>query len=450
MEKMKRILIIDDDNDFRNALKEILADEGYIPLEALDGVSGIELFRNNGADLVVLDIMMPRMSGTEVLPEIKKIAPDVPVIIMTGHGDIETAVKAIKMGAYDFSVKPPEFEKLVVSIRRALEKADLEKSFREVDTALDLSLEHQLGRSASIRKIIRQIKQVAHTDLSVIIQGETGSGKSVVAGMIHDMSRRNEKPFVRLDIGLIPDSLVESELFGYKKGAFTGAVMDRAGYFQAANGGTIFIDELENMSKYAQGKFLSVMDTKEVFQLGNHESARIDVRVIGATNRGIREEVSANNFREDLFYRLGEFMISLPPLRERSEDIPFFADRFISEAGEEFGKRINGVTERAWEQLSRYHWPGNLRELRNVIKRAVLTSGGQMIDRDDVEPLIAGTASEEGRVFQSLKDELKAIEKSRISEALARTRGNKSKAADLLSVSYKSLCDKIKEYGLDY
>jgi len=449
MDKVKRILIVDDDNDFRKVLKEILSDEGYQLLEAPDGVSGIEVFRSEGADLIILDIMMPRMTGTETLPELKKISPDVPVIMMTAHGDIETAVKAIKMGAYDFAVKPPVFEKLILSVQRALEKAALERSLREVDNVLDLSLEHQLGRSEAIRKIIKQIKQVAQTDLSVIIQGETGSGKSVVARMIHDMSRRNEKPFVRLDIGLIPDSLVESELFGYKKGAFTGADVDKVGYFQAASGGTIFIDELENMSKYAQGKFLSIMDRKEVFQLGSHESSSVDIRAISATNRDIRVEIAENNFRDDLFYRLGEFMINIPPLRERSEDIPFFVEKFIQEAGEEFGKQVKGTTDDARKRLSGYHWPGNLRELKNVARRAVLVAEKDMIDGYDIEPLMAGSSTEEGPVFQSLKDEIKAIEKSRIREALAKTDGNKAKAAELLRVSYKSLFDKIREYGLE-
>jgi len=448
MEK-KRILIIDDDDDFRKVLKEILIDEGYELIEARDGILGLEMFKGERADLVILDLKMPRMNGTDVLLELKRMEPDVPVIIMTGHGDIETAVEAIRIGAYDFCVKPPEFEKVLVSVRRALENAALERSYKEVDTTLDLSLEHQLGRSESMKKIIGQIKQVAKTDLSVIIQGETGSGKSVVAGMIHDMSKRNGRPFVRLDIGLIPDSLVESELFGYQKGAFTGAATDRVGYFQSANGGTIFIDEIENMSKYSQGKFLSVIDRKEVFQLGSNEPASIDVRVIAATNRDIREEVSGNNFREDLFYRLGEFMISLPSLRERMGDIPFFTDRFINEAMGEFTKPIKGVTESAREQLMKYSWPGNLRELKNVIRRAVLVSENGVIDSGDLDPLLDGHAEKAPHVFMSLKDEIKVIEKTRIRETLAMTNGNKSKTASLLQMSYKSLCDKIKEYELD-
>lgn len=429
-------------------MRDVLSDEGFSVAEAPDGVSALKIFKKDLPDAVLLDLNMPHMGGLETLQELKKINSHVPVIILTAYSDIPTVVEAVKRGAYDFTVKPPDFDRLIITVKRAVERRDLEMEVRRATTALELSLEQVFGRSDAMKTVINQIRQVAQTEFSVIIQGETGTGKSFVANTIHNMSRRADKSFVRVDIGLIPDTLVESELFGYRKGAFTGAEKNKIGYFETAGCGTIFIDELENMSPYVQSKLLSVIERKKVYPLGSTESVAVDVRVIAATNKDIQRSMRAGDFRDDLFYRLGEFIINLPPLRQRAEDIPFFAQKFLLDACTELNKQIKGMHDSAVELLLQHTWPGNIRELKNVIRRAVLSAESDVIQQEHIELLIKNHHTEVPASPLSLKDEIRMLEKRRIREALAKTGGNKTKAAELLRISYTNICEKIKEYGI--
>lgn len=446
---MDRILVVDDDKDLRGVVREVLKEEGFAISEAEDGISAVKLFRKSPPDAVLLDLNMPYMNGIDAMHELRKIGPDVPIIILTAYGDIPTAVDAIKHGVYDFMIKPPEFDRLVLTLRRALEKRRLEIEVIRTTTALESSLEHQLGRSSAMKTVVNRIKQVAQTNFSVIIQGETGTGKSVVAGAIQSLSGRPDRPFVSVDIGLIPDLLVESELFGYKKGAFTGAERDKAGYFETAHRGTIFIDELENMSPHVQGKLLSVIEKKKIYPLGSTSPVDVDIRILAATNKDLKECVERKEFREDLFYRLGEFFITLPPLRDRVEDIPFFARKFSFEAGTELNKQIKEVDGDALALLVKYSWPGNLRELKNVMRRATLLAESDVIDQACVEALISQQGSEKGECpVVPLKEAVRDLEKRIIIQALAKTERNKTKAAELLDLSYATLFAKIKEYGI--
>lgn len=446
---MDRILVVDDDKDLRAVITDVLKEERFAIAEAEDGVSAVKLFKKDPPDAVLLDLDMPYMNGMDTMREIRRIGPDVPVIILTGYGDIPTAVDAVKHGVYDFLIKPPEFDRLIFILRKALEKKRLENEVRRTTAALESSLEYQLGRSSAIKKVVDGIKQVAQTNFSVIIQGETGAGKSVVAAAIQNLSGRSGKPFVSVDIGLIPDLLVESELFGYRKGAFTGAERDKTGYFEAANGGTIFIDELENMSSHVQSKLLSVIDKKKVYPLGSTGAVDVDIRIIAATNKDLKESVLKKEFREDLYYRLGEFFIMLPPLRERADDIPFFASKFAMEAGAELNKQIREIESDALAMLANHSWPGNLRELKNVVRRAALLAEGDVISKECVEAFISQPIKDKGPCsVMPLREAVKDLEKRIITQALVKTEGNKTKAAELLDLSYATLFAKIKEFGI--
>ena len=446
---MDKVMIVDDDKDLRSIVRDVLNDEGFVTAEAADGVEAIKIFRKERPDVVLLDLNMPLMKGMDTMRELIKTDKSVPIIILTGYGDFPTAVDAIKAGAYDFTVKPPDFDKLILTLRRAIEKRALEIEAEMANNALESSLEHMLGRSKSMKAILTQIKQVAQTDFSVIIQGETGTGKSFVASAIQNTSRRAGKPFVSVDIGLIPDLLVESELFGYRKGAFTGADRDKAGYLETAHHGTIFIDELENMSAHVQGKLLTFIEKKVIYPLGSTAPVNVDARIIAATNKDLWECVKKKDFREDLFYRLGEFTISLPPLRERTEDIPLFAKKFIFEAAVELNKQIRGIEDEAITLLMTYPWPGNLRELKNKMRTAALFTEGDTITRECVKRIIKERATDSCMTSSlSFKEAMRELEKKMISEALQKTGGNKTKAAEVLDMSYKNLFDKIKEYDI--
>ncbi len=446
---MDKVLLVDDEKDLRVIVREVLTDEGFSVVEAADGLEAVRLFRRDTPDVVLLDLSMPHMDGLEAMLELRKTDPDVPIVILTAHGDIPTAVDAIKKGVYDFLVKPPEFDRLIITLRRAVETRRLEREVVKANTALASSLEHQLGKSEAMKTAIKQINQVAATEFSVIIQGETGTGKSVVAAAIHSLSGRSEKSFMSVDIGLIPDLLVESELFGYKKGAFTGAEKDKSGYFEAAHGGTLFLDELENMSAHVQAKLLSVIEKKKIYPLGGTGEVNVDIRIIAATNKDIRESVGKKEFREDLYYRLGEFIISLPPLRERVEDIPFFARKFLFDAASELNKQIREISGDALGMLLGHPWPGNLRELKNMMRRAALHAEGDVIDLSCVEALVSQKSKERYPYpVMSVKEAVRDLEKRMIVEALARTEGNKTKAAEMLELSYATLFAKIREFGI--
>ncbi|MDI6728487.1 MAG: sigma-54 dependent transcriptional regulator [Thermodesulfovibrionales bacterium] len=450
---MNKILIVDDDMVIRLALCEMLQNNGFLPVDVSSGRQAIRFFGKEKPSAVILDLKMPDMDGIEVLQELKRIDPNVPVILITAYGDIETAVEAIKLGAYDFIVKPPKFDRLILTLKRAIEKSRLEMTVWRLNTAVETSLEWLLGKSYPIKKIIEQIHQVAQSDFSIVIQGETGTGKTTVARAIHNLSTRATGPFITVDMGTIPETLVESELFGYEKGAFTGAEKSRKGFFEIANHGTILIDEVQNMSLYVQGKLLRAVEEKRIYPLGSTRPVEVDVRIIAATNSDIKQAVKEKLFREDLFFRLREFEITLPPLRERVDDIPFFAQRFFIEACEELNKRMHGIDDSVVSLLKQYPWPGNVRELKNAIRRAVLLCCDDVIKAEHLNFLVGDKQEDEGDLSLLPLKKLSAIavrdvEKRTIKQVLQATGGNKTKAASILQIDYKTLLTKIKEYGI--
>ncbi len=446
---MATILIADDEEIVRFALSVKLKEHGFSVMEACNGRDAVDICMKEDIDAVLLDLKMPEMDGIETLKELKGRNNDVPVIIITAYGDIPTAVQAIKLGAYDFVEKPPQVSKLIVTLNRAIEKAELEKKIRNLDSTLESSFEWLMGRSSVMKGVIAQVKQVSGSDFSIILQGETGTGKSFLANIIHNLSGRAGKEFLKVDISVIPESLVESELFGHEKGAFTGADRKKKGYFEAARGGTLFIDELQNMTPYVQTKFLSVVEEKKIFPLGSTRPVDINVRIIASTNKDMKKCVSNKEFREDLFYRLGEFIITMPPLREHVEDIPFLARKFLIDAATETRKQIKDFDDAAMACLSGYQWPGNIRELKNVIRRAVLLTEDGVIKQRDVRLLVRdGENREENHALFPLRGAVIAVEKKAIKEALHLTSGNKSKAALMLQIDYKTLLTKIKDYNI--
>jgi DNA-binding NtrC family response regulator len=447
--RMGKVLIIDDDSDLRSVVGDVLKDEGFDITESPDGKTALSVIRKNMPDVVLVDLKMSGMNGIEVMQEIRKLDARLPVIVMTAYGDIPTAVEAIRQGAYDFIIKPPDFDKLIVTLQRAVELRKLEMEVDRFSAAFDLSLEQMFGKSPAMRNVISQITQVAGTNLSVVIQGETGTGKSFIAHAIHNVSKRAHNPFVRVDMGLIPDTLFESELFGYRRGAFTGADKHKVGYFENAHAGTIFIDEIENIPLHIQGKLLSVLDERRIYPLGSTTPVNIDVRVVAATNRDIKECVANKSFRKDLFYRVGEFIINIPPLRERAEDIPFFVNKFILDACTELNRQIREITVDALDLMMHHAWVGNVRELKNVVRKAVLMAVGDVIDKRVVAPLLCEDETEEKTFSLSIKDAVKEVERINIREALRRTGGNKTRSSELLQISYKNLLEKIKMYGLE-
>ena len=450
---MNKILIIDDDKAVRLVLSTILKKNNYLTIEAHDGRKAIDVYKAERPSAILLDLKMPQMDGIETLQELKKIDPDVPIIIITGYADIPTAVNTIKLGAYDFLTKPPQVDKLILILERAIENYELHKALTNLDTTVDTSLEWLFGKSEIMRNVIHQIRQVAGSDFSVIIQGETGTGKSVVAQTIHNLSKRAKQQFQSVDVGVIPENLIESELFGHEKGAFTGADKKRIGFFEIAHGGTIFIDELENMTLQLQSKLLRVVEEKKIYSIGNSKPVDIDVRIIAATNSDIKQSVREKRFREDLFFRLSEFIITVPKLKDRIEDIPFMAMKFFTKAALELGKQMREIDTEAIGLLQRYSWPGNVRELKNVIRRAVLLSRDDVIRTGDIEFLIEETQNGQDHVPLLPLKEITArvtrdAEKQAIRHILILTKGNKTKAASILKVDYKTLLTKIKEYDL--
>jgi DNA-binding NtrC family response regulator len=446
---MATILIVDDEEIVRFALSMKLKEHGFSVMEACNGRDAVDICMKKDVDAVLLDLKMPEMDGIETLGELKRHNNNVPVIIVTAYGDVPTAVHAIKLGAYDFVEKPPPISKLIVTLDRAIEKAELEKKIRNLDSTLESSFECLLGRSSAMKRVIAQVKQVSGSDFSIILQGETGTGKSFLANIIHNLSRRAGKEFVKVDIGVIPEGLIESELFGYEKGAFTGADRKKKGYFEAAREGTLFIDELQNMTPYVQTKFLSAVEDRKIFLLGSTRPVDINVRIIASTNKDLKKCVGKKEFREDLFYRLGEFIITMPPLREHMEDIAFLVRKFLIDAATETGKQIKEFDDAAIACLSGYQWPGNIRELKNVIRQAVLLSEDGVIKQRDVRFLLReGENITENPALFPLREAVIAVEKKAIKEALHLNSGNKSKAALMLQIDYKTLLTKIKDYNL--
>lgn len=454
--QLHKILIVDDDRSVRLVLSTILKKNGFIPLEASNGPEGISIFLSEHPVCVLLDLKMPEMDGMQTLDALKKNDPYVPVIIVTGYADIPTAVRTIKLGAYDFLTKPPQVDKLVLTLKRAIEAYSLQIALNQLDDAMLGSLESLFGMSDSMKNVIQQIRQVSKTDFSVIIQGETGTGKSVVAQTIHNLSKRARNPFQSVDVGVIPENLIESELFGHEKGAFTGADRKKTGFFETAQKGTLFIDELENTPPILQSKLLRAVEEKRIYPIGSTKPVEVDVRIIVATNADIKTAVREKRFREDLFFRLSEYMITVPRLVDRTDDIPFLAMKFITAASMELGKQIRELSKEAADMLVGYPWPGNVRELKNVMRRAVLSCEDGVIRPGHIEFIIDDNLSFQNGMSviiplkQAASHATREAEKEVIKKALTITKGNKSRAARLLEVDYKTLLTKIKDYNISF
>ncbi len=445
---MDKVLIVEDEKVTRAMLAGILEKEGLQVVEAIDGSQAVDRFQRELPAVVILDLIMPVMDGIETMRVLKEIDPAIPVIISSASGDTATAVETMKLGAYDFLVKPVEPGKLIITVRRALEKYRLERELARLHTSENASLERFAGKAPAMKKIAEQLKQVAGTDFSVIIQGETGTGKTLLAKILHNMSRRADKEFVKIDMGSMSETIIESELFGHEKGAFTGAVQTQKGFFETADGGTAFLDDLENVPLSVQSKLLSVLESREVSRLGGRKAINLDIRFIAATNTDIQKSVREGKFREDLFFRLGEFIITLPPLRERADDIPFFANKFCELAASELNMPDTVMSGQAMDRMMHYPWPGNLRELKNVVRRATLLSGGKEIGPDHVEFLLGQEIGADGALMP-LREAVGSIEKKLIGKALETTKGNKAKAAEILQVDVKTLRTKMSEHGIE-
>jgi DNA-binding NtrC family response regulator len=446
---INKALVIDDDEEVCDIFCDLLKRAGLHVISAKDGMEGLKAFETENPDITLLDLNMPGMHGMDVLRELKQKDPEAPVIVITGYGDVATAVEALKLGAYDFLLKPFKPDYLKLTVRRALERSNLWREVKRLKSALKTSLGVQFGVSEEARILATRAEQLAGSNLALIIEGETGVGKSLAARMIHNFSARSGNPFVTVDMGAIAESLAESELFGHDKGAFTGADKRRCGLIESARGGTIFIDEIENMSPGLQAKMLRMVDEKIIQPVGSSRPLSVDVRIIAASNKCIRDLVAAGKFREDLYFRLGEFIITIPPLKNRKEDILYIANKFLDEIGSDIGRKIH-LSESAIAKLIMHDWPGNIRELRNVIRRAVVLANSETIESGDIDFHLATAAPEKefAGVTGSLQEAVREVEKKVIEKTLKMTNGNKTRAASILQIDFKTLTAKIREFNI--
>lgn len=457
---MPKVLIIDDDVSFCSLLKTFLRKNNYETEEYHTGREGIRAVYEKSFDIVLIDFRLPDLDGLDLLKNIKKKYFHLPVIIMTNYANIKIAVKAMQLGAFEYVTKPINPDEILLSIKGALEAAK-EKQENKVSTpgrkTAAKTLPFVQGESSNSRQVQKHIDLVAPTNISVIVQGESGTGKEYVSRMIHQKSPRSDNPFVALDCGALSEELAGSELFGHVKGAFTGALHDKIGEFQAANSGTLFLDEIGNLSYEIQIKLLRAIQERVIRQIGSNKDIPVDVRLIVATNEDLADAVRQGDFREDLYHRLNEFQIKVPALRERKEDIPRFAEHFLNMANQELNKNIEGFEQEVMDKLQSYNWPGNIRELKNVIKRAVLLSSSDSITLDALPPEIVTPVTQNIVKEQapSARDEadLKVVkhktEKAIIEETLIKVKYNKTLAAKMLNIDRKTLYNKIKRYKLD-
>ena len=440
------VLIVDDEEGIRESLSGIFEDEGYDILSAISGEEAIKILKEHSPDLVLLDIWLSGMDGIETLQEIKPLRPDLPVIMISGHGNIELAVKAAKMGAYDFLEKPLSLEKVLIVSKRAIEKSSLEMENKALKESL-LKKWTLIGESPEINKLRQQIEMASKGNGRVLITGESGTGKELVARLLHESSARAKMPFVEVNCAAIPQELIESELFGHEKGSFTGALEQKKGKFELADSGTLFLDEIGDMSMQTQAKVLRVIETQEFQRVGGSKKISVDVWIIAATNKSLMDEAKKGNFREDLFYRLNVIPLKVLPLRERKNDIPLIVEHFLKNIGAEYGKTPKKIAPEAMIMLKNYNWPGNVRELRNLIERLVIMTSSDIITGKTL--FIPG--EHEGPdyfVFKTLKDARDTFEKDYIIKKLEENNWNISKTSEALDIERSNLHRKIKTYEI--
>ncbi len=459
---MAKILIIDDERAIRNTLREILEYEDYEVEDVDNGIDGLSMISKNNYDLVLCDIKMNRMDGMEVLTEGLIIKPDLPFIMISGHGTVETAVEASKKGAFDFISKPPDLNRLLITVRNALDRGSLMVETKVLKRKVS-KVRPILGESQGISKIKETIDRVAPTDARVLITGANGSGKELVARWLHEKSNRANGPIIEVNCAAIPSELIESELFGHEKGSFTSAVKQRIGKFESANGGTLFLDEIGDMSQSAQAKVLRALQESKITRVGGEKEIDVDVRVVAATNKDLLKEIEEGNFRMDLYHRLSVILIHVPPLTERKDDIPLLTQSFLEEICSEYGMPVKRVSEGAMESLKALPWTGNIRELRNMVERLIILSD-KVITEDDVRlfanpsspataaPVAAGAAAaapqtdfNQFKNFQEYKDH---AEREYIKFKLEKNNWNVSKTADDIDIQRSHLYSKIEKYGL--
>jgi two-component system response regulator HydG len=454
---LKNILLVDDHKPFRDSLAKILEGEGLRVFPANDGEEALDILRNEFIHLILTDLKMPKMDGVELLQVAKTIRPEVEVILITGYGTVDTAVTAMKEGAYDYIQKPFKPREILKLVRKAIEKQSLVLENRMLQERIKdfQKFEKIVGRSPAMKKVLEIVAQVAPSSATVLIQGESGTGKEVIAQAIHDLSPRVNKPFVKVSCAALPETLLEAELFGYERGAFTGAIARKEGRFELANGGTLFLDEIGEVSPTVQVKLLRVLQVGEFERLGGTKTFRADVRLVAATNMNLLEAVERKAFREDLFSRLNVITLILPPLREREGDIPLLAHHFLEIFQKKNNKDVKGFTQEALEVMLRYSWPRNVRQLENAIERAVVLTKGEMIGPRDLPPEIlktvevsvAGEAAfmDEKTISISLGTPLEAIERRVIEETLRHSRGDKNLASKILGISARTIYRKIED-----
>ena len=457
----QRILIVDDDKIVRAVLSNLAKKEGFEVAVAEQGEEALEIMRSKPPDLLITDIRMPGMDGMEVLRQAKDLDQELPVVLITATADVQGAVKAIKAGAHDYLAKPFDKNEVFRVIHRALAERSLKVKVKELSSRLqeNTGLREIMGPSDAIVRLISEVNRVAESEFSVVIIGETGSGKEVIAKAIHQASPRSKGPFVPVDCGAIPETLLESELFGHEKGAFTDAINQKAGKFETAQGGTLFLDEISNMPLASQAKLLRALQEKKVYRVGGTKPIDVNVRLLVASNQDLCSLSGSGSFRTDLFYRLNEFTITIPPLRERKDDIPYLAQRFLGQANSELNKQVKGFSESGLNVLLAYNWPGNVRQLRSIIRRAALLAGDKITEthldlkRADM-PALAFTPKIEAEPWKNLslreivQESVASVEREVIGRVLKDTGGNKAKAARLLQIDYKTIHDKVKKLGI--
>jgi DNA-binding NtrC family response regulator len=450
----RRLLIAEDEPILRIAMADALRKEGWEVDVAEDGARAMILFESHFHDVILTDVMMPKVDGMEVLRRAKAIQPETTVILITAYATVDSAVEAMRQGAADFIAKPFSMMQLLLRLNNVCSFRLLKEQNIRLQEQLEkrFSFGNIIGKSKRMREVFELIKLVADSEASVLVQGESGTGKELVASAIHFNSSRRARPYIRVSCASLPESLIESELFGYEKGAFTGASERRVGRFEAASGGTLFLDEIGELPLGIQVKLLRVLQERQIERLGSHRSIKVDVRIVSASLRPLEEEIAAGRFRDDLYFRVNTVTIHLPPLRERREDIPVLAQAFLEEFTHERGKPIEGFADAVLEAFDTYAWPGNVRELRNVIERAVLFCNSPRITLEELPATLRGAMPQQRRVAAQqvvpLQTAVERAEIEAIRAALASTSGRRSEAAELLGVSRKTLWEKAKHYGL--